>query len=53
MMKNVPTAARFTVAVVGADPADPQMVELVDELGSVGVSAMLVASRHSVHSQRP
>ena len=32
MMKNVPPGARFTVAINGADPDDPQVAELVDEL---------------------
>ena len=32
MRKNVPESARFTVAVAGADPNDPQVGALVDEL---------------------
>ena len=32
MLKNVPSTARFTVAVSGADPDDPQVAELVAEL---------------------
>ncbi len=32
MMKNVPRSARFTVAVAGADPDDPQVQDLVAEL---------------------
>ena len=50
MMKNVPAAARFIVAVVGADPADPRVVELVGELGGVGVSVMLVMPRCAVQN---
>ena len=32
MTKNVPESARFTVAVAGADPDDPQVQDLVAEL---------------------
>ncbi|MYJ42581.1 MAG: putative selenium-dependent hydroxylase accessory protein YqeC [Acidimicrobiaceae bacterium] len=32
MMKNVPESARFTVAVAGAEPDDPQVQDLVAEL---------------------
>ena len=32
MLKNVPAAARFVVAVAGAEPDDPQVAELVAEL---------------------
>ena len=32
MLKNVPEPARFTVAVAGAEPDDPQVTELVAEL---------------------
>ena len=42
MMKNVPVSARFTVAVAGADPEDPQVQELVAELDQRSVDTMVV-----------
>ena len=44
MMKNVPASARFTVAVAGADPDDPQVQELVAELGQRSIDAVVVRS---------
>ena len=42
MMKNVPPGARFTVAINGADPDDPQVAELVDELERRETASMVV-----------
>ena len=42
MMKNVPVSARFTVAVAGADPDDPQVQALVAELDRRHTDSLLV-----------
>ena len=42
MMKNVPASARFTVAVAGADPDDPQVQELVVELDQRRTDSLVV-----------
>ena len=42
MMKNVPEAARFTVAVAGADTDDPQVQELVSELDRCQTESLVV-----------
>ncbi len=42
MMKNVPESARFTVAVAGADPDDPQVQDLVAELGQRQTGSVVV-----------
>ena len=42
MMKNVPRSARFTVAVAGADPEDPQVQALVAELDRRGTASLVV-----------
>ena len=44
MMKNVPAAARFTVAVAGADPDDPQVRDLVAELDRRHTGSVVVRS---------
>ena len=43
MMKNVPGSARFTVAVAGADPDDPQVQALVAELDRRRTECLVVA----------
>lgn len=43
MMKNVPPAASFTVAVAKADPDEPQVAELAHELAERGVGSLLIA----------
>ncbi len=53
MMKNVPAAARFTVAVTRADPAHAQAVELAEELAERGVPALLVADRGHTEAPNP
>ena len=42
MMKNVPRRARFTVAVAGADPEDPQVQALVAELDRRRTESLVV-----------
>ena len=42
MTKNVPTEARFTVAVAGADRDDPQVAELVSELDRRQTESLVV-----------
>ena len=42
MMKNVPRSARFTVAVAGADPEDPQVQALVAELDQRRTESLVV-----------
>ena len=42
MRKNVPGDARFTVAISGADPADPQVSALADELDRRGTESLVV-----------
>ncbi len=42
MTKNVPESARFTVAVAGAEPDDPQVAELVAELDRRGTESLVV-----------
>ena len=42
MMKNVPRSARFTVAVAGAEPDDPQVQALVAELDRRGTESLVV-----------
>jgi probable selenium-dependent hydroxylase accessory protein YqeC len=42
MTKNVPAEARFSVAVAGADPDDPQVRELVSELDLRGTESLVV-----------
>ena len=42
MMKNVPGSARFTVAVAGADPGDPQVRALVAELDRRRTESLVV-----------
>ena len=42
MMKNVPRSARFTVAVAGADPDDPQVQDLVAELDQRQTESVVV-----------
>ena len=42
MMKNVPESARFTVAVAGADPDDPQVQDLVAELDQRQAESVVV-----------
>ena len=42
MMKNVPEGARFTVAINGADPDDPQVAALVDELERRETASLVV-----------
>ncbi len=44
MLKNVPQSARFTVAVAGADPDDPQVKALVDALDCRGTDSLVVAA---------
>ncbi len=43
LMKNVPPAASFTVAVAKADPDEPQVAELAQELVERGVGSLLIA----------
>lgn len=42
MTKNVPESARFTVAVAGADPDDPQVQDLVAELDQRQTESVVV-----------
>ena len=42
MLKNVPGPARFTVAVAGAEPGEPQVQELVSELDRLGTESLVV-----------
>ena len=42
MMKNVPESARFTVAIAGADPDDPQVQDLVAELDQRQTQSVVV-----------
>ena len=42
MMKNVPSSARFTVAVAGADPGDPQVQALVAELDRRRTASLVI-----------
>ncbi len=44
MLKNVPRSARFTVAVAGADPDDPQVQALVGALDRRGTDSLVVAA---------
>ncbi len=42
LRKNVPSTARFTVVVSGADPQDPQVQELVAELDRLSTASLVV-----------
>ena len=46
MMKNVGEEARFTVAVAGANPGDPQVHELVAELDRRRTESLVVLASH-------
>jgi len=42
MRKNVPAAARFTVVISGADPADAQVNELAGHLEELDTEVVVV-----------